>query len=57
MVRIIVGTLLDIGRNTYEPEIFNNAFLSKDRKDLGKTAKAKGLILENVYYREEFLND
>ncbi|MCI0502239.1 MAG: tRNA pseudouridine(38-40) synthase TruA [Fusobacteria bacterium] len=57
MVRIIVGTLLDIGRNTYEPEIFNKAFLSKDRKDLGKTAKAKGLILENVYYREEFLND
>ena len=54
MVRIIAGTLIDVGRGTYEEDIFLRAFDSKKRKDLGRTAKAKGLILEEILYKEEF---
>lgn len=54
MVRIIVGTLIDIGRGTYDKDIFKRAFLTKKRCDLGRTAKAKGLMLEEIIYKEEF---
>jgi tRNA pseudouridine38-40 synthase len=54
MVRIIVGTLIDIGRGTYDQDIFIRAFDSKKRCDLGRTAKAKGLMLEEILYKEEF---
>lgn len=53
MVRIIAGSLLDIGRQTYGIDIFLKAFETKNRKDLGKTAKAKGLTLDRIYYEEE----
>lgn len=54
MVRIIVGTLIDLGRGTYDKDIFIRAFGSKKRCDLGRTAKAKGLMLEEILYKEEF---
>lgn len=54
MVRIIVGTLIDVGRGTYDKDIFIRAFNSKKRNDLGRTAKAKGLMLEEILYKEEF---
>jgi tRNA pseudouridine38-40 synthase len=54
MVRIIVGTLIDIGRGTYDKDIFERAFITKKRCDLGRTAKAKGLMLEEIIYKEEF---
>lgn len=54
MVRIIAGTLIDIGRGTYETDIFTRAYNSKKRCDLGRTAKAKGLMLEEILYKEEF---
>lgn len=50
MVRIIAGTLIDVGRG----RIFQNSIMeiieSRDRSRAGKTAGASGLCLEKVYY-------
>jgi tRNA pseudouridine38-40 synthase len=48
MVRIIVGTLVDIGRGRLDSSAIERAFQSKDRADLGMTAPAEGLYLEHV---------
>jgi len=48
MVRIIVGTLVDVGRGTQRPGAFLRAFESKERTDLGMTAPPDGLYLERV---------
>lgn len=50
MVRIVVGTLVDVGRGKMEPQKINDVLISKDRKSAGKTMPAKGLILKNVEY-------
>lgn len=50
MVRIIAGTLIEVGRGTYPPEHVKAIIESKDRKLAGKTACAKGLCLEKVFY-------
>lgn len=50
MVRIIVGSLLDIGRGNLKEDIFLQVYKSKKRRDLGKTANPKGLLLENIEY-------
>lgn len=52
MVRIIVGTLIDIGCGRSDVDTFKRAIVSKDRKDLGKTAPAHGLYLYQVLYDE-----
>jgi len=48
MVRIIVGTLADLARGRLQPGAFSRAFLSGSRADLGITAPAQGLCLQNV---------
>ena len=50
MVRIIAGTLIDIGIGRIQPEDVPNIIKSKDRKCAGHTAAAQGLYLEKVYY-------
>lgn len=50
MVRIMVGTLIDIGSGKIEPESISSILESKDRKRAGHTAKPQGLYLEKVYY-------
>lgn len=50
MVRIIVGTLIDIGMDKKDLSCFDKAFEIKDRTILGATAKPEGLFLKNVYY-------
>lgn len=57
MVRIIVGTLLEVGRGTKDPQVFQKAYEHKDRKQLGKTATAKGLTLMAISYEEEYIHD
>lgn len=49
MVRIIVGTLVDIGRGKID-ESLEDIISSKDRKKAGHTAPAHGLFLKKVYY-------
>ncbi len=48
MVRIIVGTLLDVGRGQLAAGAFARALASGRRSDLGMTAPAAGLYLEHV---------
>lgn len=50
MVRIIVGTLLEIGFGKRDASTIETVFQSKNRERAGETAPAKGLILEDVYY-------
>lgn len=48
MVRIIVGTLVDVGRGHLAPGAVERALASKRREELGMTAPAEGLYLEHV---------
>lgn len=52
MVRIITGTLVDVGRGRLEPGVFARALASKDRRVLGMTAPPDGLTLEHVQVAE-----
>jgi tRNA pseudouridine38-40 synthase len=50
MVRVMTGTLVDIGRGRFEPEYIRTLLLEGDRKQAGATAPACGLCLIKVYY-------
>ncbi|MGB6777412.1 MAG: tRNA pseudouridine(38-40) synthase TruA [Planococcus citreus] len=50
MVRIIAGTLLEVGLNRREPEELADIIAACDRDAAGKTAAAHGLYLEKVHY-------
>ncbi len=50
MVRIMVGTLLDISNGKIEKNSIRNIIESKNRSMAGFTAPAEGLYLNNVYY-------
>lgn len=50
MVRIIAGTLMDIGTGKLPPECLREALETRDRLSLGVTAPAAGLELTNVDY-------
>jgi tRNA pseudouridine38-40 synthase len=50
MVRIIVGTLLDVGVGRFKPEYITEIIKSKDRSNAGKSVPATGLCLEEVFY-------
>ena len=49
-VRIMTGTLLQIGSGELDADIIEEIFKSGDRQKAGFTAPAKGLFLEKVYY-------
>lgn len=50
MVRIMIGTLIEVGIGKIKPEHIEYILLSKDRTKAGKSAPASGLCLEKVYY-------
>ena len=50
MVRIIVGTMVDVGRGYTPVEAIPEILASRDRKKAGQTAPAKGLFLEEIYF-------
>lgn len=50
MVRILVGTLLDVGTGKIKVEDLEKIIKAKDRKLAGKTVPAQGLYLVEVYY-------
>lgn len=50
MVRIIAGTLMDIGGGLYPPEKMKKILEAKDRKKAGPTAPARGLTLMKIQY-------
>ena len=50
MVRIITGTLLEIGTDEMNEAMIDDIFENKVRKDAGDTVPAQGLFLDEVYY-------
>lgn len=50
MVRIITGTLIDVGVCRIKPESIKDIIDSKDRKRAGKCVPGKGLCLDEVFY-------
>ena len=50
MVRIISGTLVDVGIGKTEPEDLKNIIEAEDRLEAGKTLPATGLVLVKVLY-------
>ena len=50
MVRILTGTLVQVGRGEFPPEHVIEVLESKDRVQAGPTMPAKGLTLVEVYY-------
>lgn len=50
MVRIISGTLVDVGLGKIEPDSIPKIIQSKDRGQAGKTLPPQGLYLVEVYY-------
>lgn len=50
MVRILTGTLLEVGLGQRTPESMVDVLEAKERTAAGKTAPAQGLVLQEVYY-------
>jgi tRNA pseudouridine38-40 synthase len=50
MVRIIAGTLIDVGRGKISPEYVRAVIDGRDRAMAGATAPARGLVLKEVHY-------
>lgn len=50
MVRIIVGTLVEIAYGRFQPDDIKSIIESKDRRNAGMTAPAEGLYLNKVNY-------
>ena len=57
MVRIIAGTLMEVGLHKREADAFSRAFVSLSRLDLGMTAPPCGLELTEVRYPEKAFSD
>lgn len=57
MVRIIAGTLMEIGLGRRNADAFFRAIATGDRLALGVTAPASGLELTQVYYPEAAFHD
>jgi tRNA pseudouridine38-40 synthase len=51
MVRIIAGTLIDIGKGIKSIDCIEDALINKNRKVLGQTAPPQGLFLMKVNYK------
>ncbi len=52
MVRIMVGTLLDVAAGKIAADDLTSIIASKDRSRAGKTAPSCGLYLNRVFYDE-----
>ena len=50
MVRILTGTLVEVGTGRRSPQEMTEILEQKERKYAGETAPAKGLFLVKVYY-------
>jgi tRNA pseudouridine38-40 synthase len=48
MVRIIAGTLVDVGRGRFAPDVTLRGLRTKSRSDLGVTAPPEGLYLDEI---------
>lgn len=53
MVRIIAGTLMEVGRGAVPPESISEIIELKDRQKAGPTAPARGLVLKEYRFIED----
>lgn len=56
MVRVMVGTLVDIGKGRFAPSDIDRLLQGGNRKEAGSTAPACGLCLMEVMYPDEFIS-
>ena len=54
MVRIIIGTLIEVGQGKRDPESLPDTLASLDRSRAGHTAPAHGLYLDEIYFSGAF---
>lgn len=52
MVRILAGTLIEVGQGRRRPEDMRSVLKALDRQAAGFTAPPEGLFLEKVEYGE-----
>jgi tRNA pseudouridine38-40 synthase len=57
MVRAIVGTLVEIGLGKLDPNEMKRIIESKDRRNAGSSAPAKGLFLNKIKYPSELIEE
>jgi tRNA pseudouridine38-40 synthase len=50
MVRIITGTILEVGAGKMELSAIDDVFTTQVRKEAGETVPSQGLFLDEVYY-------
>jgi tRNA pseudouridine38-40 synthase len=50
MIRIIAGTLIEVGKAKIKPTDLENIIISGNRRKAGFTAPARGLTLLKVFY-------
>ena len=50
MVRIIAGTLIQVGKGKFNPEYVKEMLDAKDRTQAGQTAPPQGLTLMRIEY-------
>ena len=50
MVRALVGTIVDVGREHISLEEFKEIIAAKDRREAGMAAPPQGLFLEEIVY-------
>ena len=53
MVRILAGTLMEVGSGALEPSKIKEILQARDRKVAGPTAPARGLTLVGIQYEKE----
>lgn len=53
MVRIIAGTLMEVGKGKYPPEMVEKIILARDRTAAGPTLPPQGLLLYRYEFPEE----
>ena len=54
MVRILVGTLVEVGHGKLPPDRVDRVLASGDRTEAGVTAPAHGLTLERVFFEDDW---
>lgn len=57
MVRIMVGTLVDVGRGQIKPKDITEIIKNKDRSFTKHTAPAHGLYLKKIYFEKKKLKE
>ncbi len=50
MIRILMGTLLEVGRGERSPESMQALLAARDREQAGPLVPAKGLVLVKIYF-------